>query len=579
MNVNQSPQICNASQIEISDEVCEIHDDKSDTDCISAILNNPVFKVNSPDVVCIGSSSPERNVVDNNFIPLNHTSPTHSLQNNTFNRDVLTQNNIHETQKSEQMNENTNENHAQSAQIHDTPHLNNEERTPKNFSLLEAVSNGTNVFPQYDEQEEQRLWEVNPIEKKQSPFNEIIEVIDSNAPTQKVNQPEEDDISPIQTIMDNNNDISLSHLHLEQNMESNNKNYQHIPTDGDIPLNPNESTHFDFNNESFHYEEIDGCSSSSCCDLNIENSSFSVESYEKERKDDNDSCEEKILFNQNQYQNFSLPIDVSSQHHALNERDSDAQIHNFPSQQLLSHSSFLLRPTFRVQQNGNTPLPSQQMPSQIPSQTSSLPSQCVFCPPKKSQPIQVINSQTTLSQQPNFFQRKLAVYEWFDKEIIALTKEKERRLRQVEMEQNAVEFHQQTSSQQQRNTMNGVNTHKQIANQNLMVSPQIDRTRKQQIRPTLTQTNENQINKRRNKQTKLKHFTTTLEVSNWIRGHSIYEDILLFNAVDLDDVVKIMRDNGYYITKKFLRQYFSKNCVNYADASRTRQNRRGAGNF
>ncbi|BFU20102.1 hypothetical protein EHI8A_099820 [Entamoeba histolytica HM-1:IMSS-B] len=183
------------------------------------------------------------------------------------------------------------------------------------------------------------------------------------------------------------------------------------------------------------------------------------------------------------------------------------------------------------------------------------------------------------SSESDFLKRKVEILEWFDKELASLINEKERRLRQLEIESFLSPIPSQPIS---KTSSFNVNEQKNKTKNEV--------THITQLNTPIKGVNESPINNDYEKQKeetkpkkkhgkKWKRFKEEREITEWFKNQPIYEDILMYNAIDIDDCIYLFKTAGYLVTKKFLKEYFEKNGVNYYDAARENANKRGAGNF
>lgn len=226
---------------------------------------------------------------------------------------------------------------------------------------------------------------------------------------------------------------------------------------------------------------------------------------------------------------------------------------------------------------------------------SELPSTLVLAPvfkekastPTQSTPSEIAmvsTSSNTTSHEPDAAEhtasKKLAAYEWFTHEFKALQAELERRLATIDSSPAETRMKAKPSIP----APSSVIKSREPDSEHSLLQAVTRVPPKRPVCSSIIPTSENRLNIRRDtgragcrKMTPLK---TSMEVTQWIKATpSVYEDILLFNAVDIDVTKARMLSSGHTITKKYLREYFGSHSVNYYDAAHENANRRGAGHF
>ncbi|EDR28224.1 hypothetical protein EDI_259570 [Entamoeba dispar SAW760] len=454
----------------IDDNEIEIHDDMSDQEWISAVLNHPVFgNSKTPEVVCVGSIDPERRKLEG--------------------IKLFGDTKIPETSKQEEIKLGENS----TCLLVDVP-LTSDIRKSKTFYGVDEMKQVTGI--QDDEQEA-----IQSLDKKENVS------IDGQ---KNVNTTEEKSV------------------HVEE---------EELPFSQRITLcDDGIKTYYNKNNNQFEevhdFIEIEARSQRYCKEELSATEKESTQGLTSLAFDNKSSILLHSIFNHPKNNFLSQSI-------CINKIDKDDEQQPIISQRIINHL-----------------------------EKKDVQQQCIISLENESKP-----------NESDLLKRKLEILEWFNKELALLINEKERRLRQLEIESFLSPIPSQPIS---KTTSFNVNEQKNKTKNDIihitqLTTPIKDVNEKPINNDYGKQKEETKPKKKNGK--KWKHFKEEQEITEWFKSQPIYEDILMYNAIDIDDCIYLFKTAGYLVTKKFLKGYFEKNGVNYYDAARENANKRGAGNF
>ncbi|ELP95272.1 hypothetical protein EIN_430780 [Entamoeba invadens IP1] len=594
----------NSIEIDISSEVCEVHDDSSDQDFISVVLNKPTFdRSKSPEVVCVGKIDGEKR---------KELGPGYQLYGD---KSELLAHNLFNTNASQQTKDHISSQHSPLNGIEQQSYENKEPDCDNN-SYNDTNNDTILIVPQPER---------------------FITPPHTQTPSQIV--PADTLYTPIKQTASEKSPIVIASGTIDTSKKTIKET---IPTESSVednsfilprpsqPIEFRKETHecFEMEEEQKRFIMVDDFYSQNNCNSS-ESQMRSSLLYEqplffKKKEDDvvqlvESPCltqhDENPKGRQNVIPNVIQTVTQQVLQEVINKEEKDVMTEEERNEsevsKILSKCTFNRETLAEVIQDqslvsGNSQNGSQAMEMESSCVENDRISPSVTQKVLRGNAVNVTDSNEGISN-AEMTREKLEVYIWYDAELKRLNLEKERRL-------NALSYHNVPSNEHFKSGEclpqdNGMkrDERKERLRSPLVQDKYIDDGESKHVRKketkshlksrkvppkavcieddkiqrvvTVSQLEDQSLFDTKHTTSKWKRFHTKREVVEWIKSQPIYEDILLYNAIDIDHLITLFRKDKYIVTKKLLREFLIEKCVNFADAAREAANRRGAGNF